>query len=365
MKKYKSKLGSSTSRSPVTDEVIKLLPDIAILMEAGESQAAIFKKMKRAGHSVGAWPSSFNHALRQFKSELDELRARSRGNQNATPSEPAAIEKAADESGVSSEGTPTPSGTAVDDVQHAGSAQPKPATANPMMARPLLLLCASDTGGQGSTTVARAFEALFRLESTPPVLIDANAGERQLSDYLPNVFKLTEGFGEVHVSKLIEVVAGRHVIIDAGSNAKWLAPNGLDGLSAIVRGFANADYECHCYLPVIPAILGSATKRAQIATRFQSAKPFLVLNNWRSDSYPDGTEYEFPIVNLPGAGSYFIQCVEKTPSRSLHGAIAEKGAVRSDVRRALAGWLHDFAGQLPHRESLAGAIQYLDELRAS
>ena len=365
MNKIKSKLRSSTSRSPVTDEVEKLLPNIAISLEEGESQAAIFKEMKRAGHSVGAWPSSFNHALRHFKSELDELRARIRGNGNVALSGSAAMERAPDGSGVPSEGMPTPSGTAVGEVSHAGGAQPKSNTAIPVRARPLLLLCASDTGGQGSTTLARALHALSRLASTPPVLIDANPSERQLSDYLSNAAKFPEGITSDDVPQLIEQVAGRYVIIDVGSNDKWLALTGSEGPSAIVEGFANAGYECLCFMSVTPEILGDSMKRTQIAKRFPSAKPFLVLNNWRSTSYPDGVEYGFPTVKLTWAGSYFIQCVDNSESRSLFHAIAQKDAVDTDVRHALAGWLRDFAGQLPHRERLTRAIQYLDALRAS
>jgi hypothetical protein len=115
----------------------------------------------------------------------------------------------------------------------------------------------------------------------------------------------------------------------------------------------------------MPTKIGNAAKGTQIASRFPSAKPFLVLNNWRSASYPDEVGYGFPTVRLPWAGSHFMDCVERTDTRSLYGAITETSAVDTDVRRALAGWLKDFAGQLPHRESLTSAIQYLDELRES
>lgn len=365
MTNHKSKLLSSSSRSPVTDVVERLLPKIARSLEVGESQRTIYKELKRAGHSVGAWPSSFNHALRHFKPELDELRARIRSNENSSPIVSAENEMSANDSVVPSVGTPTPSNAADKNAPSAGSVQVIPATANPAKMRPFLLLCANDTGGQGSTTLARVFHALFKLASAQSVVIDADPGERQLSNYLPNAVKLPEVVTGTHAPTFIQKAAGRHLIIDVGSNDKWLSPTGSEGLSAIVEGFAEAGYECLCFMPVMPTNPRDAAKLTQIANRFPSANPFLVLNNWRSTAYPDGVDYVFPTIKLPGAGTYFIQCVNDTESRSLYEAIAKAGAVKNNVRGPLAEWLHDFAGNLPYRASLASAIQHLDELRAS
>lgn len=373
MAKLRSKLQSSTSKSPVTDQVEQLLPDIARSLENGESQASIFKKLKASGHSVGAGPSSFNHALRQFKPQLEELRARIHGNEGSRPSSREASPEAESGADIIRPNMPSQSNAEADNAPAGGSTKAESVATELAAKRPLLLLCANDAGGQFSTTLARTFHALCLLGSTTPVLIDANPGAGQLSDYHRNAFKLPAHFASVHVPGIIKQVSGRNVIIDIGCNPLWLGPDGSGGLSALVEGFASAGYDCFCYLSVTPHKPGDLTRLAQIVGRFPRAEPYIVLNQWylaegmnpTDVGYPDKSKYPYPTVELDWMGTVHFKRVEASATRSLFAAIAERGLIGDYSQTALIDWLRNFAGTVPHRANLASAFDQLGQLDRS
>lgn len=373
MKKRKSNLKASTSNSPIFDEVRRLTPEIAELLEKGHSQASIYKQLKGAGHGVGAWPSSFNNAVRQLRPQIDELRASMRGYQSPSPSNREAGSEVDNGTGASRPAMPSQSNEEADNTPSEDGAKAESVAAELAAKRPLLLLCANDAGGQFSTTLARAFDALCRLGSATPVLIDANPGQGQLSDYHPTASKLPAHFASVHVPRIITQIGGRDVIIDIGCNPLWLGPNGTGGLAALVEGFASAGYDCFCYLSVTPSKPGDLNKLAEIVKRFPRAKPFIVLNEWfwtngmdpADPGYPDKAKYPYPTVELEWLGTVNFKRIEESPTRSLFIATTDRGVVGDFTQTALIDWLRDFAGKVPHHASFTAALDRLDQLDAS
>lgn len=373
MPKRKAKLKASTSNSPVLDEVRRLTPEIAELLEKGHSQASIFRQLKSAGHGVGAGRSSFNNAVRQLRPQIDELRARMRGYDSPSLSNSQAGSEVDNGTEASRPAIPSQSNEEAGDASSEYGAKAESVAAEFEAKRPLLLLCANDAGGQFSTTLARVFDALCRLGSATPVLIDANPGQGQLSDYHPNASKVPAHLASVHVPRIVTRFGGRDVIIDVGCNPLWLGSNGSGGLAALVEGFASAGYDCFCYLSVTPSKPGDLTKLAEIVGRFPRAKPFIVLNEWfrvngmdpADPGYPDKAKYPYPTIELDWLGTVNFRRIEKSPKRSLLIATTDRGVVGDFTQTALIDWLRDFAGKVPHHASFTAALNRLDQLDAS
>lgn len=373
MKTRKPKKSSYASRRPVTEEVGKHLPTIARLFYEGKSQATVFKELTRAGHPVGASPSSFNYALRHHKPALDELQAQIRANQDTSLPEGDAIGGSASGLGVTDATKSGQSDAAADTPGTAMSAPSTSAAVCPEGGRPLVLICANDAGGQFSTTLARVLHTLFRLASSPTALIDANPGSRKLSDYYSKAAKLPDGFRSDHVPSIVGQVGNRNVIIDVGCNAHWLDPNGSDGLAALVEGLVSVGHDCFCYLSVTPSKPGNLIRLAQIAGRFPRAKPIIVLNEWyltdgmdpTDPGYPHKSKYPYPIVELGWMGTANFNNVEKIDNRSLYDAVTQRGLIGDYCQATLIERLRDFADMPPHRASFTSAVAHLDRLDAS
>lgn len=226
----------------------------------------------------------------------------------------------------------------------------------------LFIICLSNAGGQGKTTMARLIKALLELAGNSPVLLDGDQGNAAASSYDPEAEKLGWGVQPSDVPEILQAYQGRHVILDIGANTLASKREIVDTIQTLILAFSEAGYHCLGLLPVSPNKRGAVENLIAVANRLPAMEKVIVQNDLDGSGNFEEYSHQYPCAQLQLLDPGFMDYVNSSNTRSFCEAVINPGADRKLAAEYIGRWMRDFAVQLPRREVFEAAITALSAI---